>query len=159
MVKEASTGGKQKNSRSLKDDKIQQEDTTRQTNPNPKRDASSRSPLEGNPGKKQKESMDKDKTNWHEIMKDKCDKDNEAALPTLMPQEQSTSNNQSIIEEEEELTTTKSLLCKLKDIKDMILKLDVKVKLNHQDLSSRVSDFSEVKELIALQNDKKNHVI
>ena len=98
--------------------------------------------------------MDKGKTNEHGLIKVKCDKDIEAALTIPMTQQQSISNNQSLIEEEEEPTTINSLLCKLKDIKDMILKLDAKVKSNHHDLSYRVADFSEVKELLTLQNDK-----
>ena len=52
MTKEAGTGVKLKTMKTQKDNKCHQED--RQANSNPKRDASSRIPLEGKPGKKQK---------------------------------------------------------------------------------------------------------
>ena len=75
MTKEAGTGVKLKIAKTQKDDKCHQED--RQANSNPKRDASSRSPLEGKPGKKQRECKEMETNNMQELKNDETNKESE----------------------------------------------------------------------------------
>ena len=153
-------GTRQRNPKTPKDNKTPPEDKTKLNNS--KRCASLRSPLEGNPDKKQKESSDTEKVkpNMYESKKDNSDKDNDAASTFPMNKQQSFKSNEPEIEEKEEIgrkgdsSIISSLLSELKEIEEMILKLDAKVKVNHHDITTRVSDFSKMKELLTLQNDK-----
>ena len=144
MPKEAGASArvKEKMTKSPKDNHVSH--NKNQSNPNQKRDASSRSPLEGNPGKKQKEHNEtgteqmKEKNPERITNENKLNTDSHAMNPI----------------EEGQPTLSTSLLQKLKEIKNTLVNLDPKIESSHQDLSSRMIDNKEIKDLLSAQNDK-----
>ena len=58
------------------------------------------------------------------------------------------------LDKEEQPTLSNPLLQELKEIKNTLLNLDTKIESSHQDLSSRLINNKEIKELLAAQNDK-----
>ena len=113
------------------------------TNLNQKRDASNRSPLEGNPGKKQKEN--------NQIEVDQTTEEN--STQDTNPSED---ENQDIDHphQEDHSSLNNPLLQESKEIKQTLLNLNTKIKTSHQDLSTRMIDNKEMKELLTAQNDK-----
>ena len=153
MTKEAGAGVKPKTTKTQKDDKCHQED--RQANSNPKRDGSSRIPLEGKPGKRQKECKEMETNNMQELKNDETNKESELETSTGTPtQQEDNYHNSPTKDEEEQPTVTSSLLQELREIKNTILNLDTKIESSYQDLFSRITDNTEMKELLASQNDK-----
>ena len=139
MSKEA--GSTAKTSKSSNEDHTPHKEEN--INLNLKRDASNRSPLEGNPLKKSKE------TNQIEI--NQMIEDN--SLQETSPTEE---DNLGIdhLQQDDTCSLNNPLLQELKEIKQTLLNLNTKIETSHQDLLTRMIDNKELKELLTLQNDK-----
>ena len=112
-------------------------------NTNLKRDASNRSPLEGNPVKKPKE-MNETKQNPtidYNPLQVTSSIEEENQDTNQLPQQDTNSSNNPVLQE-------------LKEIKETLLKLNTKIETSHQELSNRMIDNKELKDLITSQNEK-----
>ena len=112
-------------------------------NTNLKQDASNRSPLEGNPLKKPKETNETKQnhsTEYNPLQELSSTEEEYQYTNQLSQQDTSTSNN--------------PLLQELKEIKETLLKLNTKIETSHQELSTRMIDNKELKDLLTLQNEK-----
>ena len=159
MPKEASanSGSKVKLVKSPKEDHTPHKE--QDTNSNQKRDASTRSPLDGNPSKKQKEYKE---TEVFQMMEQNSLWDTEISINDNKSSTNSITPNPT---ENEDLdmhhpdkdgnpSLSTPLLQELKEIKHTLLNLNTKIEISHQDLLSRMIDNKEMKELLTAQNDK-----
>ena len=112
-------------------------------NLNLKWDASNRSPLEGNPLKKSKET---NKTETNQITEDN-------PLREISSTEEE-SRDINHLQQDDTHSSNNSLLQELKEIKETLLNLSTKIETSHQDLSARMIDNKELKDLLTLQNEK-----
>ena len=150
MTKEAgaSAGVKGKVTKMPKDEPVSQNE--KQANPNEKRDASTRSPLEGKPGKKQKECNEIKMNNTKEQNTEGNTKDNKSDTVSSASNQADTRNHNIYhTDKDEQPMLNSSLLHELKEIKNTLPNLDAKIESSHQDLSSRMIDNIEMKELLA----------
>ena len=155
MSKEAGTiaGVKGKVAKLPKDDLASLNEN--QANPNQKRDVSTRSPLEGNPGKKQKEYNVSKTNNIKEQNTEGTTKENKLDIFSSASNQADNRNHDTHHnDKDEQPILSNSLLHELKEIKNTLLNLDAKIESSHQNLSSRIIDNKEMKELLAAQNNK-----
>ena len=156
----SSTSSKSKAYKPSKGDKSLADESTGKSNQQPtqKRDASTRSPLDGNPEKrKQKENrrLASDETchrnpNDSIGINDTSTHRNSTDITTAINETTPKTNGTDVVNQEE----TYSLLKELMEIKKIISSLNDKVELNHQDLASKIADSIEMKEIISCQNEK-----
>ena len=111
-------------------------------NTNLKRDATNRSPLEGNPLKKPKET---NKTKQNPSI------EHNPLQVTSSLEEENHDTNQS--PQQDTNSSDNPLLQELKEIKETLLKLNTKIETSHQELSTRMIDHKELKDLITSQNE------
>ena len=82
-------------------------------------------------------------------------KDNESdTVPSTSSQEDFRNHNIHHMDKDEQPMLHSSLLQELKEIKNTLLNLDAKIEPSHQDLSSRMIDNIEMKELLVAQDNK-----
>ena len=165
MTKEVGNGTKSNTQKTPKPDKKEQESTT-----TTKRDASTRSSLDENPGKRQREAlkekntMEKDETDekGNESHNDDSNSLNEPANPKELTQSSEEMEYDPTVHSDHNISTEtihhqntlESLLHELRDLKGTIMKLDTKIDHSYQDLSSKITNTEELKDLITSQNDK-----
>ena len=93
--------------------------------------------------------------NMQEFKNDKTNKESQLETSMGTPtQQEDNYHNSPTKDEEEQPTVTSSLLQELREIKNTILNLDTKIESSYQHLSSRITDNTEMKELLASQNNK-----
>ena len=160
MNKEGSTSSKAKTPKLNKGDKSMIDEPTGK--PSQQRDASTRSPLDGNPEKKKQKDNRRsisDET-YHDDPNDKNDAitNKDSTGNTISPIEKTTdANGKDTVQLESDSKCheeTNSLLKELIEIKNSISGLNDKVDLNHQELTSKLADSIEMKEIIFSHNEK-----
>ena len=155
MNKEGGTSVKTKTPKPNKSDKSITDDPT--GNLSQKRDASTRSPLEGNPGKKPRDNGKPISNNAHDYADDTAINEDLTCLSSTnmeMAHKNDGNDDKQDTKEVECQETTDSLLKELREIKNNILCLNERVKLNHQELSSKMADSIEIKEILVSQSEK-----
>ena len=112
-------------------------------NTNLKRDASNRSPLEGNPLKKPKEI--------NETKQNPTIDYNPPQLTSSIEEENQDTNH---LPQQVTNNSNNPVLQELKEIKETLLNLNTKIETSHHELSNRMIDNQELKDLITSQNEK-----
>ena len=112
-------------------------------NTNLKRDASNRSPLEGNPLKKPKEINEtkQNPTIDYNPLQSTSSTEGDNQDTNHLPQQVTNNSNNPVLQE-------------LKEIKETLLNLNTKIETSHHELSNRMIDNQELKDLITSQNEK-----
>ena len=140
MSKEIGSSGK--THKSSNEEHTPHKDENPNTN-NLKCDTSNRSPLEGNPLKKPKEI--------NETKQNPTIDYNPLQVTSSIEEENQDTNH---LPQQDTNSSDNPLLQELKEIKETLLKLNTKIETSHQELSTRMIDNKELKDLITSQNEK-----